>query len=1063
MIAETIHRLTRPTFACIRHTAIVLAAGLLAGLLPGQAVAQQKVTIQPAGRSSWRQMYAAEAKKGHVPPALRRSLPHMPAPPPRVIHAIGGQPRDGKPGGGAAGSPDKSSPCQTTTDDPTFGRDFNALRSNGLWEPPDTMGAAGPHHLMAMLNSEVSIKDKDGNEFSKVDLSTFWTWGTGLSGLPFDPHLIYDSLIDRWIATCGANPQSANSKIFFAISDTDDPTGMWTFYSIPADATGATWADFPGFGVNNRWIAITNNMFDLDNQFQAVKLWVIDKSTALGGGPLTVTVFGPGFDTLSGGVGFTMKPALTFDPDEDTLYLVDNFWMEDDGTPLVRLSQLTGTGDAPVWASVDGSSIEPGSGLFRVQIPFDFFQEDAQQAGVNGPLIETNDPRVLNVVFRNGHLWFTHTGGYPVGAVDRTAVLWYEIDPTRLSSPIVQSGMIKGHRWQHYIFPSIAVNCANDVCIGCSYAANLVFVSAAWTARLASDPPGTMREPQIFKDGVSMYTGTRWGDYSATVVDPTRDLDFWTIQEFAGSGQTWATRWGEIRIVSDCNGNGIPDGDDIANGTSQDCDGNGVPDECDIVQGGDCNGNGIPDACDIADGTSEDCDGNGIPDECDIVNGFDCNGNGVVDACDIANGTSEDCDGNGIPDECDIANGFDCNGNGVVDACDIANGTSADCDSNGVPDECDVANGFDCNGNDIPDACEPDTDGDGVTDDCDMCPGFDDMQDADADGWPDMCDNCVETPNPDQADADGDGVGDACDNCVDTPNADQTDADGDGVGDACDDCPSDFDPQQTDGDGDGVGDGCDNCPDVANADQFDFDRDGLGDACDNCPKIANEDQVDTDGDGTGDACDNCPDLPNADQVDTDGDGVGDACDNCPDFYNPDQADEDGDGIGNVCDNCLYTANADQIDTDGDGVGDACDNCITVANPNPYQIDSDGDGVGDACDNCPDTPNPDQADSDGDGIGDACEVATPPDNGQSAQNPPDTGQGDAGDNGQQPGGGDQDQTGDTGNNGDTGEPNAAAAPTGAFNLCGFGTAAMLPLMLGGLVLMRLVPAVPRRRR
>jgi len=36
---------------------------------------------------------------------------------------------------------------------------------------------------------------------------------------------------------------------------------------------------------------------------------------------------------------------------------------------------------------------------------------------------------------------------------------------------------------------------------------------------------------------------------------------------------------------SDCNGNGVNDSEDIANGTSADCNGNGVPDECDIDPG----------------------------------------------------------------------------------------------------------------------------------------------------------------------------------------------------------------------------------------------------------------------------------------------------------------------------------------------------------------------------------------------------------------------------------------------------------------------------------------------
>lgn len=50
----------------------------------------------------------------------------------------------------------------------------------------------------------------------------------------------------------------------------------------------------------------------------------------------------------------------------------------------------------------------------------------------------------------------------------------------------------------------------------------------------------------------------------------------------------------------------------------------------------DCNGNGINDGCDLADGLS-----------------FDCNHTGRPDECDIADGRSEDCNQNGVPDECD--------------------------------------------------------------------------------------------------------------------------------------------------------------------------------------------------------------------------------------------------------------------------------------------------------------------------------------------------------------------------------------------------------------------------
>jgi hypothetical protein len=63
-------------------------------------------------------------------------------------------------------------------------------------------------------------------------------------------------------------------------------------------------------------------------------------------------------------------------------------------------------------------------------------------------------------------------------------------------------------------------------------------------------------------------------------------------------------------LFPDCNGNGIPDDDDITGGTSQDCNTNLLPDECDLEAGTsyDVNANGIPDEC-------EDCNGNGMPDD----------------------------------------------------------------------------------------------------------------------------------------------------------------------------------------------------------------------------------------------------------------------------------------------------------------------------------------------------------------------------------------------------------------------------------------------------------------
>ena len=49
----------------------------------------------------------------------------------------------------------------------------------------------------------------------------------------------------------------------------------------------------------------------------------------------------------------------------------------------------------------------------------------------------------------------------------------------------------------------------------------------------------------------------------------------------------------------------------------------------------DCNGNGIRDSCDIADGTSTDANANGVPDDCDVLCQSDLDNDGMVGILDF--------------------------------------------------------------------------------------------------------------------------------------------------------------------------------------------------------------------------------------------------------------------------------------------------------------------------------------------------------------------------------------------------------------------------------------------
>ncbi|MEX2217269.1 MAG: hypothetical protein WD749_00790 [Phycisphaerales bacterium] len=562
-----------------RGVPAVRAAGwggaLAAAVLPGAALGQAmrggsgegsqprpagpvQRELQPAG-----ERVLADMPRGGPGRSVRPlARPPIPLPPP-----IDGDPRPDPVPTSGEGTPRGPGCTGVLSSMLAPAASFEALPDTNSGIPPDSMGAVGPAHVVTHINYRVNVQSRTGTGGVTVNLGTFWS---AVSGNAFDPRVVYDALTDRWIAVAGTDPQNVNSAVGLAVSTTGNPGGSWRFFRLDADAGNAFWADFPCVGFNDSWIVVTANMYGVGtNAWGGSKMWVVNKASALGTGTMTLAEFPRGFDMApNGGVGNSLQPSQCVEPGGG-LFLVENSGWSSGGTIYLRLSRITGTAGAPAWSVVPNSPF-PGYGLFPIPAPqqFNYTQIEASQLG-DPRRIATGDPRISgSVPLRGGMLYCAHSGGLPAtGTPNRTAAFWHQLNPAS-AAPFVQSGRYEEGPDTHFTYPSIAANCAGDVCIGFTRSDPTRYATAAYAMHLAGSPAGSTGFLQTLRAGLSTYYKTfggasnRWGDYSATVVDPADDRSFWTIQEYAamrvGPGDNdsrWGTWWGKIEAPSACYAN----------------------------------------------------------------------------------------------------------------------------------------------------------------------------------------------------------------------------------------------------------------------------------------------------------------------------------------------------------------------------------------------------------------------------------------------------------------------------------------------------------------------------
>ncbi len=414
--------------------------------------------------------------------------------------------------------------------------------------PSDVHGAVGPNHVLVTTNTSIGWYSKQGVKQVTMPLTSgnptpeFWApLGPSLVGV-FDPKAFYDTYSGRFVVVGLDSDQTTESRLLIAVSKTSDPNNGFNFQAVDVfNLAGANeWFDYPGFGADESGIYITGNLFTPAGAYSGTRVIILDKGM-YSGGTSTVQRLDP-FAT-SGVAPTTLQVAALEGPRPAGT----------SGSYLVGYRSNTGLGgaagnDEAIVIRVDNPTRGATFALTRVNLG-DVDESRGQlspapQQGSNNR-VATNDNRALAAVWRNDTLTFVNTVDPPSGVDNEQATAhWAQIRTTGGAPTILYQGNVGGEEIgpaTSTYFPSVAVDKFGRIGIGFAASNASIFPSSFFTV-IRRPENGLASDAFQTKAGTRFTTDPRWGDYSATVLDPT-DSTFWQISQYSAPSAIFGDQW----------------------------------------------------------------------------------------------------------------------------------------------------------------------------------------------------------------------------------------------------------------------------------------------------------------------------------------------------------------------------------------------------------------------------------------------------------------------------------------------------------------------------------------
>ncbi len=467
-------------------------------------------------------------------------------------------------------------------------------------EPPDQGLCQGGNFVLEAVNDVAAVYNTKTHAIvaGPTALNAFFGFAPAIDRTnivfgPFvsDPKCYYDIATKTWFFTIleldtdpATGAFTGPSHNYIAVSQTSNPTGAWTIFSINTtdDGTNGTpshkdcpcLGDQPLIGADTYGFYMTTNEFPVfANGFNGAQVYAINKaqliSAARHAGPLPSFLQ---FDTGAiatpdqGGIWYSIQPAtspkLGSEPNNGTEYFLSSLDFFATLDNRIAVWALTNTSKLGTANADQVALTHTVIGTTTYGQPPAATQKDGPRplgTALGDSLLETlntNDDRMNQVVFADGLLWgAVNTIVQRPGSDPRAGIAYFVIYPKFSHGKLTAFDQNDGYislKDDNVLFPSIGVDSVGDAVMSFSVSGPNYFPSTGYAfvyewghagkvhiaGAGAAPEDGFTGYPEEGGDGTS-----RWGDYSAATVGT--DGNIWMAAEYIpNTPRTTLANWG---------------------------------------------------------------------------------------------------------------------------------------------------------------------------------------------------------------------------------------------------------------------------------------------------------------------------------------------------------------------------------------------------------------------------------------------------------------------------------------------------------------------------------------